>query len=672
MWGGWLSALALVWQFAGWYGGGQYPALVADPNVRGRLYLTSDVAGIWRSDDRGDHWTFSNSGLTSLNIATMAVSPSDSRVVYAGMKTGLARSTNGGASWAVVPMASKLMSFTRPYSYRAIAVSKNNPKMLYVGTKDGTMFRTSDGGATWGQLGPASGLFGAKVVITAIALNGAETAVFAGSSRGLVRVDGTTGAVASLIDGVPVQDLLVLPGQGTLCVTQQATLACSSDEGQTWQRTQPIPAGHITRIAAAGHDQTVQWLVASYTKGKAGLYLSTDDGHTWTSIKRNLRYDVPGNPTRAWLKDFQRPNAVVIDPFDPAVFYYTDTWGVWRSDDGGASWQEKIRGAPNASGSDLHISADGTMFVATMDEGLLKSTDGGHTYVAAVPGQGLPGIGGGHVWRVASSEKGTRVIATGSLWTSLGPRAFISRDAGTTFTMTTAGLPNAPPTTNTVWGQGYARGLAMDPTDPTRVYLGIDGDHGGGFFTSTDGGQTWSRPSSQPSSRKIYNGLAVDPTAPSRIFWGVCGASGIGVYRSSDYGASWEPSLTSAMPCVFDVAISATGDVYAAGVKGTPALFISRDHGMSWTELKRFASGQTCEAIAIDPSDPSHLAVGVVQWGEGSGGQIWHSADGGKAWTDLTAGLPENSGPAAMAFDPRRQRLYVLLYAGSVYSRSVQ
>ena len=47
-----LSA-AQHWEFAGWYGG-CYPDLEPDPSTPGRLYLSSDVAGIWRSDDRGD------------------------------------------------------------------------------------------------------------------------------------------------------------------------------------------------------------------------------------------------------------------------------------------------------------------------------------------------------------------------------------------------------------------------------------------------------------------------------------------------------------------------------------------------------------------------------------------------------------------------------------------
>ncbi len=45
------DAAEIHWQFSGWEGGGCYPNVEFDPNVRNRVYLTSDVAGLWRSND---------------------------------------------------------------------------------------------------------------------------------------------------------------------------------------------------------------------------------------------------------------------------------------------------------------------------------------------------------------------------------------------------------------------------------------------------------------------------------------------------------------------------------------------------------------------------------------------------------------------------------------------
>src|SRR5690606_12692198 len=104
-------------------------------------------------------------------------------------------------------------------------------------------------------------------------------------------------------------------------------------------------------------------------------------------------------------------------------------------------------------------------------------------------------------------------------------------DGGRTHHIVTAGLPDHTPRANTMWGQGYARALAADTSNPDILYLGIDGDpannqDGGGLFKSTDGGLTWNRSPGQPASRRIYYGLAVDPTDPRRLFWGACGKDG--------------------------------------------------------------------------------------------------------------------------------------------------
>ena len=51
-----MPCFAEGWKFAGWYGGGCYPNVEFDPNIKDRDYLVSDVAGLWRSDDSAAHW----------------------------------------------------------------------------------------------------------------------------------------------------------------------------------------------------------------------------------------------------------------------------------------------------------------------------------------------------------------------------------------------------------------------------------------------------------------------------------------------------------------------------------------------------------------------------------------------------------------------------------------
>ena len=69
----------------------------------------------------------------------------------------------------------------------------------------------------------------------------------------------------------------------------------------------------------------------------------------------------------------------------------------------------------------------------------------------------------------------------------------ISNDGGTTFQVKNEGLPNYVPRLDTLWGQGYARAMTVDPKNPQVLYLGIDGSpedgtSGGNIFKSDNGG----------------------------------------------------------------------------------------------------------------------------------------------------------------------------------------
>jgi len=500
------------WEFAGWYGGGAYPALVCDPKVEGRIYLSSDVAGVWRSDDRGEHWRFINKGLKNLNIQALTVDPSDTDILYA----------------------------------RA---------------KDKEFFYSVDAGQSWRLLADSKGF-------------------------------------------------------------------------NEWRL--PLKAAPLS------------------LDGKAEKNVHGDEAH---------------NPTRAWMKGFGKPKVLAQDPFNPDIFYLTDDWGVWRSDDKGATWNEKINGAPNSSGSDLVIDENGNLFAATMDDGLLFSGDDGKNYEALFPSKSSYNNLGGHVWRVTSDPSSRHIVATYTSWRSRENKVLVSEDGGKNFEIITEGVPLEYPSENTMWGRGYPRALAADPSDPNKIYMGIDGDDGGGLFISLNGGKAWKRSKNQPGSLRVYNGLAVDPTDPKRIVWGACGENG-GVYISEDKGGTWRNALP-VLGWTFDVTISKTGVIYAAGGDGKPAVYVSDDHGKSWTRILTSDTGDAFEALHTGGENGESVLAGLVRWNENAGGKIFYSKDRGKNWTDITDGLPESTGPAAIAVNPKDKKIYILLYGGSVYKREL-
>lgn len=82
-------------------------SLVIDPTNPNVLYV-GGRAGVQKSEDGGQTWRAMNDGLETLNIRFIAMSPLDSRKLYAGTNgSGLYRSTDGGQTWKRMPLTPK-------------------------------------------------------------------------------------------------------------------------------------------------------------------------------------------------------------------------------------------------------------------------------------------------------------------------------------------------------------------------------------------------------------------------------------------------------------------------------------------------------------------------------------------------------------------------------------
>ncbi len=666
------------WQLAGWCGGGAYPAIVPDPNNYGKVYLLSDVNGVWVSDNKGDQWNFRTQGLANLNTASLAISNSNPNVLYNGTQRGMHRSEDSGQTWTFLTSTNPSIQFSRPGNYKAIVIDRNDPYQVYAANKSGEVFFSSNGGSTWTRVGTEVYPMGASGTISVLYLSRDSNFLFAGSSRGLMRFDKSRGVWEKMNVGtVGVYDMVSYHFNERLYITGGRKILWSDDMGISWQGSSDIlVSGHsvyyMYRLSVKTDDAGNTKILAAWRENwNGGVFMSSNAGASWINIERNLAHDVVTDPTRVWSQGFGWPLSASFDPNDANVMYFSDFWGAWRTDDNGLSWQERIKGAPNTIGSDIVVAPNGSLLVATMDNGLQQSTNGGLTYKALIPKANSDETAKGHMWKVlALGPTGDHIVATSSPWNFDYNQIVISEDGGQTFIKTRNGLPATYPRTNTVWDKGYARALTVDPSNHNRLYLGIDGDEGG-LFISNDGGYNWSRSLGQPgvAANRIYNGLAVDPTEPSRIYWGAQGNGG-GVYRSTNSGDSWSKVFTGTY-YVFDLAVAQDGVVYAAGDTAGPALFASYDKGATWRKLKQFGTVGTCEAIAIDPNNARRMVVSTIKWGNDTPGKIWMSEDGGTTWSDITGDLPYGTGASAMAFSRDSAMLYLSRHAGSVYKMSL-
>jgi photosystem II stability/assembly factor-like uncharacterized protein len=78
---------------------------------------------------------------TSKTVYTFAASHTDPRIMYAGLREGAFKSTDGGESWKKLT--------TAPKDVAAIAIHPTKPEVVFLGTAPGKIFKSTDGGQSW-------------------------------------------------------------------------------------------------------------------------------------------------------------------------------------------------------------------------------------------------------------------------------------------------------------------------------------------------------------------------------------------------------------------------------------------------------------------------------------------------------------------------------------------
>lgn len=137
----------------------QITCLANDPSNR-RIVYAGTRNGVLRSDDCGQTWRLS--GMDGWVVKSLAVSPHDGNVVYAGTKPALMFiSRDSGRTWAELDGFRRIpnrwwwfspaeLPDRRPYVF-AIALSPSEPGTLLAGVEFGAVVRSDDGGRTWSR-----------------------------------------------------------------------------------------------------------------------------------------------------------------------------------------------------------------------------------------------------------------------------------------------------------------------------------------------------------------------------------------------------------------------------------------------------------------------------------------------------------------------------------------
>jgi photosystem II stability/assembly factor-like uncharacterized protein len=485
--------------------------------VNSHLYHGSTTSNaLARSTDHGETWTSVNSGITASGINAMVASGD---TIYLATSNGIFRSISGGSSWTGfstgIPAGSANIVYT---------LAKYGQE-IFAGTAFG-LYQLSAGSSMWVQV-TSVGTSSVKF----LASNG--TTFVRGDSSPKYSTDGgsswqnSTGASGATVNDLRSNGISYLLGYEASGVFR------STDDGATWVKSD---AGLVDKYVQQLTSKDGIWYAATSGVERGGVYRSTDGGASWSRSSRGLRalkltkMSVDGSTILVGSDGFgvfrstngggswALTNQGSIGSFSRVVrdvetgggiwFVGTASSGVYRSSDAGVTWEEKTYGI-NADVNDLAVSGS-TVLAGTVGGGVRRSTDLGLTW-GATPSDGI-----------ATGDAKAVTLSGSTLFAYLsGVYRWTPGETGWTGLAVSAG-----PTT--AWGGIIVRA--------DTIYVGAFGSKGvfsgsGGFYVSTDGGQSWME-RGEGIQYETVKAMAISDNA-------VIVSNRYGTWRTNNKGVTW-------------------------------------------------------------------------------------------------------------------------------------
>lgn len=659
---------SMQWRCIGPHRGGRTVGAVGVPSQPNVFYIGVNNGGVWKTNDFGRTWKPIFDDQPTGSVGDVVVSPSNPNVIYVGSGEGLQRpdlsvgdgiykSTDGGKTWINTGLKDGQqiggMAIDPKNENRVFAAVLGHP---YGPNTERGVYRTTDGGKTWERV---------------------------------LYKDENTGAIQVTIDpknsNIVYADLWAGrqgPWENGAWDGKESGLFKSTDGGTTWKKlTTGLPTTEqgLGRIGFCIAPSNSNRMYATVDAGKyGGIYRSDDAGESWYLANADGRLWGRGS-------DFAE---VRVDPKNEDIVYSADVV-VWKSMDGGKNWQA-FRGAPG--GDDYHriwINPDNSniMLIAS-DQGAIITVNGGETFSswynqptaqfyhvsadndfpynvmsgqqesgsACVASRGNSGQITYRDWLPVAAEEYGYVVADPKD-PNIVYGGKISR-----FDKRTGQSQNISPEAVRSGKYRFIRTapVLFNPIDNKTLYYA-----GNVLFKTMDGGNKWdvispdlSRESwDVPESVGIYTKEemkkmprrgVIYTVAPSYVDFNTiwCGTDDGLIHVTRDGGKTWKnvtpPAITSwSKVSLMDASHTDANTAYAAVNRircddQRPHIYKTTDGGKTWTEIVNGLPNDPINVVKEDPYRKGLLFAGSER-------AVYVSFDDGSNWQSLRLNMPATS-----------------------------